>query len=165
MKFYILNLIFSIVMLAGYFGFRVNVYSYLRYTKNSKTYIRKNKKGFINFWTYKCFCKDVKFVPVYYLHLAYLFTSLLYFVIAVSFSWLQAMEVAVTVLSIICGLVQAPANVFGYVITNKIYFGRSVVLFKYGKSTRGLRILDLMGAILLFLPAVLNICYCLNLFH
>ena len=53
MNYYTYNIICAIFAVFLYISFRFGVDSYLRVNKNSKTFIRKNKKGFLNYWFYK----------------------------------------------------------------------------------------------------------------
>ena len=50
------------VALFIYISFRFGVDSYLRVNKNSKTYIRKSKKGYLNYWIYKKINEDIYLV-------------------------------------------------------------------------------------------------------
>ena len=68
MSFHICNVICSIIALFIYISFRFGVDSYLRVNKNSKTYIRKSKKGYLNYWTYKKINEDIGLGNIFHLN-------------------------------------------------------------------------------------------------
>ena len=76
MSFHICNVICSIIALFIYISFRFGVDSYLRVNKNSKTYIRKSKKGYLNYWTYKKINEDIGLGNIFHLNV-FLFMALL----------------------------------------------------------------------------------------
>ena len=89
MNFYIYNLICAMFALFIYTSFRMSIHSYLRINRNSKTYIRKSKKGFLNYWIYKKINDDVRLGYIFYLNISLLILTLLYVFFSVCFGWIK----------------------------------------------------------------------------
>ena len=69
--FYSLQIIFSLYSLLLYANFRSGIFHHLRLRKISKTAIRKNQKGFLNFWFYRDIHKNYGLRLIYGLNIAY----------------------------------------------------------------------------------------------
>ena len=95
MNFYALNIAYAFICLFIYVSFRMGIGSYLRYKKNSKTFIRKNKNGFLNYWTYKKLHKEINLGYVYYLNLILVILTPVYFLVAISFGWSDVMRLPI----------------------------------------------------------------------
>ena len=81
MNFHIYNVICAMVAIFIYISFRVSITSYLRVSKNSKTYIKKSKKGFLNYWIYKQINNDIQLGNIFHLNISLLILTLLYVVL------------------------------------------------------------------------------------
>lgn len=55
MDFYLVNILILFIHILAYLYFRTGVDNYLKLIRKSKNYIRKNKKGIINYWLYRQF--------------------------------------------------------------------------------------------------------------
>ena len=134
MDFYLLNVllvIFSALIYA--YSFRSGVYSYLRINKNGKTFIRKNLKGFTNFWLYKNLKQELG--RIYHLNLILLFGSAAYIIIALSLAWIDILRLPIAILYALLCAVQITAQIFSDINCNKQEFGTPIVIWR--KSTCG----------------------------
>lgn len=130
MDFYTCNLILSFFALLICFMFRFGVDDYLRYTKNSKTYIRKSKKGFVNFWFYKRMHSEKRMGYVFYLNILLLGLTPAYVLLAVSCGWIEIMQIPVSILSIALCIVQVPSIIFSNIYLSLEAYGVKLVLLK-----------------------------------
>lgn len=139
MNFYALNIAYAFICLFIYVSFRMGVGSYLRYKKNSKTFIRKNKNGFLNYWTYKKLHKEINLGYVYYLNLILVILTPLYFLVAASLGWLEITKLPIAILSIVLLCVQVPSMIFSEIYYNYEYHGRPFVILAKNKGGRGFK--------------------------
>ena len=113
------------------------MHSYLRVTKNSKSYIRKSKKGYLNFWIYKKIHAEVKLGYVFYLNAFLLSLTLIYTVTAVGFGWIKALRLPIAICNLLLCAVQIPAAVFSEIYNNLEEYGKRLVLLtkrRYGSG-------------------------------
>lgn len=136
MDFYTCNLILSFFALLIYFMFRFGVDDYLRYAKNSKTYIRKSKKGFADFWLYKRIHSEKGIGYVFYLNILLLGLTTVYVIFAVSCGWIEIMQIPVSILSIALCIVQVPSLIFSNIYLSLYYYGVKLVILRK-LSSRG----------------------------
>lgn len=137
MNFYIYNIICAIVAIFIYISFRVSITSYLRVNKNSKTYITKNKKGFLNYWIYKQINDDVKLGHVFYLNIYLLTLTLLYVVISVCFGWIKILYLPIAICNVILCVAQIPAIIFSDIYWNLENYKKKFVILAKNKAGRG----------------------------
>lgn len=137
MNFYELNIVYAIVSVWMYMSFRISIGYYLRHTGNSKTYIRKNKKDFWNYWIYKKIHAEIGLGYVYYLNLGLLALTLLYFLIATSLGWLDEMKIPIAVLHSLLCCTQLPSSVFAHVYDNLEDYGQRFIILRKRKIGGG----------------------------
>lgn len=152
LKFYVLNILYTAFSVLGYLlSFRFGVDDYLHYTKNSKSFIRKHKKGFLNFWTYREIHKEINMGYVYYLNLALLILSPLCFVVSISLGWARVMQIPIAVLNSLLCCVWVPSAIFAHIYDNLQEHGQPLILLRSRRRLRGLdsSILTLLGLVML----------------
>ena len=136
MPFPALNLILLMLGLYVYIFFRCGVYAYCRMSKMSKTYIRKNRKGYSNYWLYSRLHKKNDLGALYYLNLVYLF-CLSAFLIAFPFSWVSLFRIPVMVIGILLGAASIPVFIISLIYRNIESVGQAFVFFKVYKEYNG----------------------------
>lgn len=159
MNFYIYNLICAMVALFIYTSFRISINSYLRINKNSKTYIRKSKKGFLNYWIYKKINDDIRLGYIFYLNISILVLTLLYVFFSVCFGWINALYIPIAICNAVLCCVQIPAIIFSDKYWNLDYYKKQFVVLAKNESGRGFHssfyaIIEILG-ILMF--AIYNV--------
>ena len=137
MDFYPCNIICAVISLFIYVSFRFGVDSYLRYNKNSKTFIRKNKKGLANFWMYKKLHEETDLGNVYYYNLFLLILTPAYFVISISLGWIEILRLPIAVLNFLLCCIQVPSMIFSSTYYNYEYHKKKFVVLEKNKSGRG----------------------------
>ncbi len=131
MRFYTFNILVSLIYLIGlYPHFRVGVDCYLRHTKNSKSFIRKHKKGFVNYWFYQKLHHEINLGYVYYLNLALLSLSLIYALLSLSLGWLPVIQLPIAILSVFLSLLQVPSLIFCEIYYNLEYHKEAFVIYR-----------------------------------
>ena len=136
MPFWFTNLILLLFGFFTYFHFRTSVYAYCRISKMSKSYIRKNIKGALNYWLYLQLHKKEDLGVLYYFNLIYLF-SLTAFSIAFLFSWVSFFTIPVIVLGVILGVATIPVYFVSLIYTNMDYVGKPFVVFRVIRGCNG----------------------------
>ena len=137
MNFYIFNIICAIFALFVYMSFRFGVDSYLRVTKNSKTFIRKNKKGVLNYWIYKKINNEVGLGYIFYLNIVLLVFTILYSFFAICFGWAKILQMPIAIINALLCTAQIPAIIFSDAYWNLDYYKRKFVVLAKNKSGRG----------------------------
>lgn len=133
--FHFLQIIFSLYSLLLYTVFRCGIYSHLRLRKISKTAIRKNQKGFRNYWLYRDIQKKYGLGSIYCLHMAYFWGWILHLAmmpLSIAFSW---MKLSLFMCSCILGLLEIPAVIFASINENRAECGTGFVLLARNKET------------------------------
>lgn len=128
MNFYIYNIICAIVALYIYVSYRIGITSYLRVNKNSKTYIRKNTKGFSNYWTYKKINDDCSLGYIFYLNIILLVLTLVYVIFSVCFGWIKILSFPIAICNAALCIVQIPAIIFSDMYWNIEHYKKRFVM-------------------------------------
>lgn len=152
MPFSLMNLILLLFGIFTYFHFRSGVYSYCRISKMSKSYIRKNTKGALNFWLYSQLHKQKNLGALYYLNLIYLL-SLITFIFLFSFSWVSFLRIPVIISGILLGIATIPVFFVSLMYSNIEDTGKAFVAFNVvkgynGKSRRFVTVFDWLFCII-----------------
>jgi len=137
LNFYTLNIIYALISLVNYFIFRTGVDDYLRYKRNSKTFIRKNKKGASNYWLYKKIHQEINLGYIYHLNLLLIILTALYFVIAISLGWFYIMKLPIAILALLLCCFQIPAIIFENIYHNYLDHGQPFIVIRARKFGRG----------------------------
>ena len=146
------------------FAFRLGVTDYLRYHRHSRRFIKKNKKGCVNYWFYQKLHEAGCMGYVYYLNLALLVLTALYIVCALGLGYLDVMVKPVAVLGLLLGAVQIPASIFVSVYEKRVRYGQSFIVFRWDKAARGgdSSIIDITAAFVT--PALASLVFVLAFF-
>ena len=128
MDFYVCNIICAVVALYIYISFRISITSYLRINKNSKTYIKKSKKGFLNYWLYKYINDDVQLGYIFYLNISVLVLTLVYVFLSVCFGWIKIFNLPIAICNGILCVAQVPAIIFSDIYWNLEHYKKKFVI-------------------------------------
>ena len=128
MNFYVYNVICAMVAIYIYISFRISITSYLRVNKNSKTYIKKSKKGFLNYWTYKKINDDVQLGYIFYLNISMLVLTLVYVFLSGCFGWAKILYLPIAICNGLLCIVQIPAIIFSDMYWNLEHYKKKFVI-------------------------------------
>lgn len=159
MNFYAYNIICSAFAVFIYITFRLGVNSYLRVHKNSKTFIRKNKKGYSNYWLYKKLHAEVGLGYVYTLNLLLLILTVVYVFSVVFLGWAEFFSMPIAICNAALCIAQIPAILFSDVYWNLEHYEKRFVILEKHKSGGGFHssLYALIEVIALMAFAVYNI--------
>ncbi len=121
---YLLSIVYSLYSILIYFLFRMGVSDFLLYNKHSKTYIRKNEKGFVNYWLYQKLHRDGDLGLGYFLNAALLFATIAFFLFSLCFGCLKWADSYVYAFSAVLCLLQIAAVAY-YCICSKLFLFRT----------------------------------------
>ena len=166
MNFYVYNIICAMVALYVYISFRISITSYLRINKNSKTYIKKSKKGFLNYWIYKQINDDVQLGYIFYLNILLLVLTLVYVIFSVCFGWIKILSFPIAICNAVLCIVQIPAIIFSDMYWNLEYYKKRFIIlarqitFHKDNKWRGFHssLYAVIGILLILAFAIYNIC-------
>ena len=160
MNFYVYNVICAMVAIYIYISFRISITSYLRVNKNSKTYIKKSKKGFLNYWTYKKINDDVQLGYIFYLNISMLVLTLVYVFLSGCFGWAKILYLPIAICNMLLCIVQIPAIIFSDVYWNLENYNKKFVVFERNKGYRGFHssFYTIIGILGILSFAIYNIC-------
>ena len=133
MSYYVVSIIFAFYSFFIYALFRGGVDDFLRYNKNGKNFIRKNKKGFFNFWFYRQLHSKTHMSILYHFNCVTLLLTALYFFSVILFGWIFYLRIPLTALSIFLCILHIPATLFMFRYNNLRQYGKSFILFRYNK--------------------------------
>ncbi len=117
--------LFTLFTFCIFFWFRSGIYDYLRLSKISKTYIRKNRKGIKNYWFYTRIHKQHPLGYLYHLNAVFLTLILLYLFFLIIFGIFNFGKLVIMFLTVSLCIVEIPAS---------IVFARYDALAEYGVS-------------------------------
>ncbi len=137
MNFYLYNVICAGFALFVYISFRFSVDSYLRVNKNSKTFIKKSKKGFLNYWIYKKINDEIGLNYVFCLNIILLILTALYFCVTICLGWIKFLYMPIAICNAVLCAVQITAIFFSDIYWNLEYYKKKFVVLKKGESGRG----------------------------
>lgn len=161
MDFYWLNILLSFFAAILYASFRSGIYAYLRLSKNSKTFIKKSKKGFLNFWFYKKLKRELGYA--YHLNLTLFFGTVAYTLIALSLAWIEILHLPIAIIYALLCTLQITTQIFSDINYNKHEYGTPFILWRKGKAGRvRSSIQDIIVIIGLIAFAVSNIWLAVN---
>lgn len=159
MSFYSFHLLFAACGVLNYLLFRGGVNAYFHLLKMSKTFVRKNQKGLINYWFYQGIHRQRHLASIYYINAAFLVVLLIYIAVTVLLGWIQWMRIPIIVIAALLCIIEVAANFKVLVYTNRKGFGKTVVWYGrvefLGRKGRLVTILDWP---LCLLPLVFYVC-------
>lgn len=159
MSFYAYNIICAVFAVFIYISFRFGVDSYLRVNKNSKTFIKKNKKGYLNYWFYKKIHAEVGLGRLYTLNILIFILTIVYFFVAICLGWVKALSMPIAICNAILCVVQIPAIIFSDIYQNLECKKSAFIVFRIDKETKKIEssFLIVFGICLLLFFAIFNI--------
>lgn len=148
--FYILNLILVLYNIILYMFFREGIYDFLRLSKMSKTYIKKSRRGFRNYWLYSAIHKQHSLGILYYLNIIYLSYTLFFSVSTLALGYIKLLQPVLFIGSIVLLFIQIPCTVSSCAHIYHIEFGKPFILLTRDSQTKKLRssLLDALSWIL-----------------
>ncbi len=126
--FYGATILIVILNLCLYFAVRGSIWDFFRFNKLSKSNIRKNKKGFKNYWFYQEINKIKPLGWMYFANIIYFFLTLFYTVFALSLGYIKILQPVFFIVSIIICLIQIPTTIWSVYYDNLYAFGKAFVL-------------------------------------
>lgn len=113
--------------------FRNGMEDYFRLRKISKTKIRKSTKGMRNYWWYQQMHEEYGFDTIYWLNKIFTVATIPTLVLHIIFGWWKVMNIPVTVLIILCCMIDIPMNYFAVIQNNLYQHGTEFVIFERRK--------------------------------
>ena len=137
MNYYTYNIICAIFAVFLYISFRFGVDSYLRVNKNSKTFIRKNKKGVLNYWFYKKIHLEIGLGHLYTLNISLLILTATYFCLAICLGWAKFLSLPIAICNALLCAVQIPSIIFSDIYWNLEHYKKKFVILDKNQAGRG----------------------------
>ena len=137
--FYSMQIIFLLYSLLLYANLRSGIYHHLRLRKISKTAIRKNQRGFCNYWLYQDIHKNYGLGFAYELNIAYLLTWFFHLSVVLLSVVFPVLKLVLFICSCILCLIEITAVIFSSVNEYRTEFGCGFVLLAKTKETGKLR--------------------------
>lgn len=135
--FYFFMIVIAFYNLLLYAIFRSGIYSYLRLSKMSKTYIKKNRKGFINYWLYHSINKQNSLGVLYGLNLTFLIATITFMIFAITLGYIKVMQPILFALSIVLCIIEIPCAIIASIHSNNEDYGKPFVFLAKRKHIRG----------------------------
>lgn len=129
--------LFILYSIFTYFWFRSGIYDYLRLSKISKSFIRKNRKGVINYWFYTQIHKQRPLGYLYYLNSIFLILILLYIFFVIIFGIFNFGKLIIIFLTVSLCIIEIPASIFSARYDALAEYGDSFVLLAKRKESSG----------------------------
>lgn len=117
--------------------FRSGIYSYLRLSKMSKTYIRKNRKGFINYWFYHAINEQNPLGILYGLNLTFFIATATFMLFSILLGYIKALQPILFVFSIVLCVIEIPCMIISSIHSDREEYGKPFVLFAKRKYYGG----------------------------
>lgn len=135
--FYFFMIVIALYNLSLYAIFRSGIYSYLRLSKISKTYIKKNRKGFINYWLYYSINKQNPLGILYGLNLIFLIATFTFMVFAITLGFIEALQSILIVFSIVLCTIEIPCMIISSIHSNIEDYGKPFIFLAKRKHVGG----------------------------
>ena len=135
--FYFLMVVIAFYNLLLYAIFRSGIYSYLRSSKMSKIYIKKNRKGFINYWLYYSINKQNSLRILYGLNLAFFIATISFMLFAITLGYIRGLQLILFTFSIVLCVIEIPCMIIASIHSNNEDYGKPFVFIAKRKHTRG----------------------------
>lgn len=128
--FYFLYVVIVLYNLVLYANFRSGIYDYLRLCEMSKSNIRKNRKGFINYWLYQSIHQIHPLGFLYYLNCLYLIFTCAFTILVLALGFINMLQPVFFILSVILCMIEIPATVLASIYDCKQQYQKPFVLFR-----------------------------------
>ena len=135
--FYFFMLVIAFYNLLLYAIFRSGIYSYLRLSKMSKSNIKKNRKGFINYWFYHSINKQTSLGILYGLNLTFLIATVTFMLFAIASGYIEAVQPILFAFSIVLCIIEIPCIIVASIHSKNEDYGKPFVFLAKRKHLRG----------------------------
>lgn len=135
--FYFFMIVIALYNLLLYAIFRSGIYSYLRLSKMSKTYIKKNRKGFINYWLYHSINKQNSLGILYVLNLVFFIATAAFLLFTIILGYIRVLQPILLVFSILLCIIEIPCVIIASIYSNSEDYGKPFVFLAKRKHMRG----------------------------
>ena len=130
-------IVISFYNLLLYAIFRSGIYSYLRLSKMSKRNIKKNRKGFINYWFYHSINKQNSLGILYGLNLIFLIATFTFMIFAITLGFVESLQLILLAFSILLCIIEIPCVIIASIHSNNEDYGKPFVFLAKRKHMRG----------------------------
>ena len=137
--FYFYCIVIVLYNILLYCIFRSGIYDYLRLSKMSKNSIKKNRKGFKNYWLYQTIHKQAPLGILYRLNYIFLIFTAIFTVLAIAVGFIQIFRPIVFACSVLLCLIEVPSTILASIYSNKLEYGKAFVFLVKRKHGRGYR--------------------------
>ena len=120
-----------------YSVFRSGIYDYLRLSKMSKNNIKKNRKGFTNYWFYRTINKLKPIGILYIMNYIFLISTVVFTVLAIAIGFIRMFRPIILVCAVLLWLIEIPSTILASIYSNKVEYGKVFVFFAKRKYMRG----------------------------
>ena len=135
--FYFFMIVIAFYNLLLYAIFRGGIYSYLRLSKMSKSNIKKNRKGFINYWLYHSINKQTSLGFLYGLNLTFLIMTVTFMFFAIALGYIKEIQQLLLAFSVLLCIVEIPCVIIASIHSNSENYGKPFVFLEKRKHMRG----------------------------
>ena len=135
--FYFYCIVIILYNILLYCIFRSGIYDYLRLSKMSKSNIKKNRKGFKNYWLYQTINKQTPLGILYRLNYVFLTFTAIFTVLAIAVGFIKMFRPIVFLCSILLCLIEVPSTILASIYSNKMEYGKAFVFLAKRKYVRG----------------------------
>lgn len=135
--FYVLLIVIAFYNLFLYTIFRSGIYSYLRLSKMSKTNIKKNRKGFINYWLYYSINKQNSLGALYGLNIAFFIATVTFIFFTIALGYIRVIQPILFVFSILVCIIEIPCMIIASIHSSNEDYGKPFVFLAKRKGFRG----------------------------
>ena len=103
----------------------------------SKSNIKKNRKGFKNYWLYQMINKQTPLGILYSLNYIFLISTAIFTVLAITIGFIKMFRPIIFVCSILLCLIEIPSSILASIYSNKMEYGKAFVFLAKRKYMRG----------------------------
>ena len=135
--FYFYCIVIVLYNILLYSIFRGGIYDYLRLSKMSKSNIKKNRKGFKNYWLYQTINKQTPLGILYRLNYVFLIFTAVFTVLAIAVGFIKMFRPIVFACSVLLCLIEVPSTILASIYSNKMEYGKAFVFLAKRKYVRG----------------------------
>ena len=120
-----------------YAVFRSGIYSYLRLSKMSKSNIKKNRKGFVNYWLYYSLNKQNSLGFLYGLNLIFFVATFTFMLFAITLGFIEALQSILLAFSVVLCIIEIPCVIIASIHSNSENYGKPFIVLAKRKYSRG----------------------------
>ena len=135
--FYFFMIVIAFYNLLLYAIFRSGIYSYLRLSKMSNSNIKKNRKGFINYWLYHSINKQQSLGILYGLNLIFFIATITFMLFTISIGYIWVLQPILLTFSIALCVIEIPCMIIASIQSNNEAYGKPFVFLAKRKHVRG----------------------------